>query len=105
MNDKDRLQVKLMMYSLLESRSFILHHYDQALAEAIVTRQGDTDRHGMLRFTLQSIVPFEGFDSLVVNQLISELLREVETFNTSELLVFAKERIPYYVDQLHSQLV
>ncbi|WP_242258309.1 hypothetical protein [Streptococcus thoraltensis] len=105
MNHKDKLQIKLIIYSLLESRNFILHHYDKATAEAIVVSKGDKDRHSMLGFTLESIVPFEGFESNVVNQLISELMREVETFNTFELLAFAKERIPYYVDQLCSQLV
>lgn len=43
--------------------------------------------------------------SLVVNQLISELLSEVETLNTSELLSFSEKRILYYVDQLHFRLV
>ena len=105
MNDKDRLQIKLILYSLLESRSFILHHYNKSTAEAIVACKGDKDRHSMLGFTLESIALFEGFESTAINQLIESLTREVETFNTSELLTFAQERIPYYVDELRKYII
>ncbi len=105
MNRKDRLGIKLLMYSLLESRSFILNHYDKLTAEAIVTSKGDKDRHSMLSFTLESIVPFEGFEFTVINPLISDLREEIKNLNTFELLVFAEERIPYYVDELRKNII
>lgn len=105
MNRKDRLRIKLVMYTLLESRTFILNYYDADLAKKIVLQKGDKDRHGMLLFTLESVIPFEKTKTSVDN-ILEELLREVRLVNnTVELLYFAENSIPDYVNRLRNNII
>ncbi len=93
------------MYTLIESRTFILNHYDVDLANKIVLQKGDKDRHKMLLFVLKSVIPFERMINSV-DDIFGELLREVGLVNdTVELFYFAKNRIPDYVNRLRNNVI
>lgn len=106
MSRKDRLRIKLLMYTLIESRLFILNHYDTDLSENLSILESDGYRHGMLRFTLVSISFFNEPIPELIDTLLKELLKETDyPFSTAELLYFAKHRIPVYIDRLRDNLI
>lgn len=101
MEIKDRIRVKLVMYCLLEIRTFVLHQYDPELTEQITNKIGNRDRHRMLLFTLRTLLPFKESISKSIDDILEDLVTDARHVNDSrELFIFAEERIPSYVNRL-----
>ncbi|MFS1664113.1 hypothetical protein [Streptococcus sp. zg-JUN1979] len=103
---KTRLMIKLVIYALEKTRQFIFRVYDQQLAEDISFCKKENENHQMIWFMLFT---FDfSLEKNVNNEFknrvdeIIEKSRAIET--TVDMFNFAKNDIPYFIDNLEKLL-
>lgn len=106
MTDKERLYIKLLIFSLKRTKEFILSQYDDVLAVQMSV-SGQEDFY-MLTFCFRSLEPDFLGETIINPELKAcyrRLIQKMKQLTTSKSLYnFAKNDIDDYILQLQSQL-
>lgn len=104
MTDKERLYIKLLIFSLKRTKEFILSQYDDVLAVQM-SASGQEDFH-MLTFCFKSLDPDFLGETIINPELKAcyrRLIQKMKQIRTSrELYKFAKSDIDSYLLILHA---
>ncbi|MBF0779367.1 hypothetical protein [Streptococcus cuniculi] len=101
MDDKEKLYLKLYIFSLERIREFVLSHYDEALARKITQNLASRDNQHMARYCFQALrLDFsitENMKSRVASCFEAFLRDSEQVTSTEQLFEFAKNTIPTYL--------
>lgn len=108
MTDKERLYIKLLIYSLKRTQEFVLGQLDEELADRLNGEIVFQEDFHMLTFCFKSLDP-DFFEKNIINPELEDyyrkLIQKMKRITTSKSLYnFAKNDIDDYILQLQSQL-
>lgn len=108
MDNKEKLYLKLYIFSLERIREFILSHYDEELAIGITQALGSQDNQHIVKYCFQAL----RLDLSITQHMRSRVVLCFEAFlydsqrvnSTEQLFEFARDTIPTYLRIFRSYL-
>ena len=108
MTDKERLYIKLLIYSLKRTKEFVLGQLDEELADSLSDSVVFQEDFYMVTFCFKSLDPDFWGETIINPELKAcyrKLIQKMKQLTTSKSLYnFAKNDIDDYILQLQSQL-
>lgn len=108
MDDKEKLYLKLYIFSLERVREFVLSHYDEALAMKITQTLETRDKQHIVKYCFQALrldlSITENMRSRVVSCFEAFLQDSERVSSTEQLFEFVRDTIPTYLRTFRSYL-